>query len=217
MLASLSLDDGEHVPIKQEPQPHVLPSLLRTPNQNRRVLPRVIAREPPASIEDNMRDDDQSEHPDEDMIDDKQPAPMKVSCGVEDMEAKLLAARPIKAMKAMKAMKAAPKDFVDKKPIKAMKAMKAMKPTKPMKAMKAMKLHAGHKNKDYTIMWYKASDTIGIRRTSGIKPQVISFGGRKCTKNEVELRAIAARCLEKLGGGSSEATVKDWAKAEASK
>ena len=67
----------------------------------------------------------------------------------------------------------------------------------------------------YGKMWYKNSHSVGIRRKFGDKKQVVSFGGRKCSKTQEQLTQLAVECVQKLNGGMTEADVNTWAKGQA--
>ncbi len=64
----------------------------------------------------------------------------------------------------------------------------------------------------YSVLYYKASCCIGIRRKFGNKAQCFSFGGKRCGKNEEELRRLGEACLARLAAGETEDQVKAWAK-----
>ena len=53
-------------------------------------------------------------------------------------------------------------------------------------------------------MYYKASNTIGVRRKQGEKDQAFSFGGKRCRLSEEVLREYADQALEELDSGISE-------------
>ena len=57
---------------------------------------------------------------------------------------------------------------------------------------------------NYSIMYYKNSNLIGVRRKHGGKEQAFSFGGLKCNHSEEQLREYADQALEKLDAGLSE-------------
>ena len=63
---------------------------------------------------------------------------------------------------------------------------------------------------DYGIMLYNkgGKNTIGIREKFGLKKQVLSFGGTRCTKSEAEMRAIAKILVDDLNKGESMQTCK---------
>ena len=63
----------------------------------------------------------------------------------------------------------------------------------------------------YSVLYYKKSNYIGIRYKGPPKPQVFSFGGKRCGMCEAELRALADECLEKLDDGWEERHVVQWA------
>ena len=60
-------------------------------------------------------------------------------------------------------------------------------------------------------MYYRASNTIGLRRKFGDYAQALSFGGKHCGCSEQVLRGFATMALKKLDDGQSEAAVKTWA------
>ena len=66
----------------------------------------------------------------------------------------------------------------------------------------------------YGVMYYKNSNTIGIRYKGAHKPQVVSFGGKRHLPyfGETELRALADQCLPMLDDGMEESHVQIWAK-----
>ncbi len=68
------------------------------------------------------------------------------------------------------------------------------------------------KQASYSVLYYKASCSIGIRRKFGNKAQCFSFGGKRCGKNEEELRRLGEACLARLAAGETEDHVKAWAK-----
>ena len=59
------------------------------------------------------------------------------------------------------------------------------------------------------MLHYKNSKRIGLRKKTGLKRQLASFGS-KLSKEE-DLRTLAEECLIKLGQGEEHAQVKDWA------
>ncbi len=59
-------------------------------------------------------------------------------------------------------------------------------------------------------MYYRKSNSIGLRRKFAEENQVISFGGVRCVLKEEALRAFADDCLRKLDGGESESSVQAW-------
>lgn len=67
---------------------------------------------------------------------------------------------------------------------------------------------------EYTVMYYKRTNMIGIRSKAGKKPQVFSFGGKRCGRDEATLRAVADQVLEKLNAHEDVLVVKAWAIAE---
>jgi len=52
-------------------------------------------------------------------------------------------------------------------------------------------------------MWYKRDGTCAIRAKFGTKGQLLSFGGKKCTKTEKEMRDFAAILVADLHAGVS--------------
>jgi hypothetical protein len=66
---------------------------------------------------------------------------------------------------------------------------------------------------NYSIMYYKAGNLIGVRRKQGEQQQAFSFGGKWCGFNEAQLREYADQALEKLDSGLSEADVAEMMKA----
>jgi len=67
-------------------------------------------------------------------------------------------------------------------------------------------------NPNYSIMYYKNNNLIGVRRKFGGKEQAFSFGGKRCELSEEQLREYADQALEKLGAGLSEADVSEMMK-----
>ena len=68
----------------------------------------------------------------------------------------------------------------------------------------------GKQNKtspNYSIMYYKNSNIIGVRRKRGGKEQAFSFGGTKCKLSEEHLRGYADQALENLDAGILEGDV----------
>ena len=59
-------------------------------------------------------------------------------------------------------------------------------------------------------MYYKNSNSIGLKEKTGLKRQLVSFGGKRL-RTEEELRLIADECLIKLGQGEEHLSVKAWA------
>ena len=72
-----------------------------------------------------------------------------------------------------------------------------------------------YKSKKYAVLWYKNSNSVGIRRKFGDKKQIFNFGGMTNPKNEMALRAIGGRVLRLLDTGSTEAQAAAWAKEKA--
>lgn len=62
-------------------------------------------------------------------------------------------------------------------------------------------------------MYYKNNNSIGIRRKFGQKEQCFSFGGKKCSMTETQLRGFGDDAMRKIDQGMSEADVKIWARA----
>ena len=71
---------------------------------------------------------------------------------------------------------------------------------------------------DYSVMWYKRDRTCAIRAKFGAKGQLLSFGGKRCTKTEKEMRDFAAILMADLHAGVSVADCrkkgKDFAAAQ---
>jgi len=65
---------------------------------------------------------------------------------------------------------------------------------------------------DYAIMWYKRDKTIAIRAKFGAKQQVLSFGGKACTKDHEEMRGFAKVVVADLHAGMSIADAKNKGK-----
>ena len=61
---------------------------------------------------------------------------------------------------------------------------------------------------DYSVMWYKRDRTCAIRAKFGAKGQLLSFGGKGCTKTEKEMRDFAAILVAALHAGVSVANCK---------
>ena len=59
-------------------------------------------------------------------------------------------------------------------------------------------------------MYYKHSNTIGIRRKFSLKDQCMSFGGKKVKLKEKAMKAHGEKVLERLHQGDSEGEVKAW-------
>ena len=68
------------------------------------------------------------------------------------------------------------------------------------------------KSARYAVMFYRNSNSIGIRQKFGKNTQVISFGGRKCGLLENVLRGFGDDALRKLDAGQKETAVEKWAK-----
>ena len=64
----------------------------------------------------------------------------------------------------------------------------------------------------YQKMWYKNSNSVGIRRKFGDKKQIFSFGGLKCGKSREVLEAMGGQFLEALDDGDAEEMVAEVAK-----
>ena len=58
---------------------------------------------------------------------------------------------------------------------------------------------------DYTLMHYgtKGNNSIGIRAKFGLKAQVLSFGGKLCTKSKAEMLVIGEELVADLQAGMS--------------
>jgi len=63
----------------------------------------------------------------------------------------------------------------------------------------------------YGVMYYKKTNSIGIRRKFGGKDTAITFGGKKCGLSEEVLRGFGDDALKKLDAGTKENTVEKWA------
>ena len=59
-------------------------------------------------------------------------------------------------------------------------------------------------------MYYKHSNSIGIRSKKNDKCQKFSFGGLRCEMDETTLRGFADQVLRKLDDGESEKSVHKW-------
>jgi len=59
-------------------------------------------------------------------------------------------------------------------------------------------------------MFYKASNTIGIRKKFGDCNTAFSYGGKKCELTEEVMRGFADEVLQKLDAGQTEKAVKSW-------
>ena len=66
-------------------------------------------------------------------------------------------------------------------------------------------------SKNYSVLYYRNTCSIGLRRKTGGKEQIYSFGGKKYKRAEKVLRGFADECLRKLDAGVSEGEVKRWA------
>ena len=64
-------------------------------------------------------------------------------------------------------------------------------------------------------MWYKNSESVGIKQRFGQKKQVVSFGGKRCSLTMEEQMELGKECVKKLNEGMPEADVNAWAKGEA--
>ena len=60
----------------------------------------------------------------------------------------------------------------------------------------------------YGIMYYKNNNAIGIRAKTGLKNQVLAFGGMGCTKGEVALKAVGRTVANMLDNGISTSDAK---------
>jgi len=69
-----------------------------------------------------------------------------------------------------------------------------------------------HVSKKYQVLWYKITNMVGIRRKSGDKKQIFSFGGRRSGLTEEKGRSFGDDALKKLDNGMTEAEVEVWAK-----
>ena len=81
--------------------------------------------------------------------------------------------------------------------------------TKETEQLKGVESNAEKGKKLWAVMYYKRSNSIGLREKTGLKRQMVSFGGRG--SKEGELRLIADECLIKLGQGEEHLSVKAWA------
>ncbi len=70
--------------------------------------------------------------------------------------------------------------------------------------------HKEYKSKKYSVMYYKNSKQIGIRRKTGKTDTAFSFGNLSCGLDELSLRGFADQVLKKLDEGESERAVHDW-------
>ena len=61
----------------------------------------------------------------------------------------------------------------------------------------------------FQVLWYKRDHSIGFKRKTGDKKQIMSFSS-KTSSGEV-MRKLADRCLPKLDAGEAVADVKQWA------
>ena len=61
---------------------------------------------------------------------------------------------------------------------------------------------------DYGIMYYSKCKTIGLRAKFGACNQVLSFGGTRCTRTEVQMKEIAKKIVADLHAGMSVAAAK---------
>ena len=57
-------------------------------------------------------------------------------------------------------------------------------------------------------MWYKNSNSIGIRAKTGKCNQVLSFGGKSCEKDKEEMKDIGWQICPMLEKGSSASEAK---------
>ena len=71
--------------------------------------------------------------------------------------------------------------------------------------------HSSLQTKDWTVMYYKANNTMGIRRKFAAKNQIFSFGS-KSTMTKHELEKVGKLCVIKMLEGKSEEDVAVWAK-----
>ena len=63
-------------------------------------------------------------------------------------------------------------------------------------------------------MYYKNSESIGIKRAFGSKKQVFSFGGKRTKLSEAVLRKWGVKVLAKLREGMSEDQATMWVRAQ---
>ena len=63
----------------------------------------------------------------------------------------------------------------------------------------------------YNKMYYKNSNSIGIRRKSD-KKQIMSFGGRTTKLTKTAMQKLGDEAIVKLKSGSTVEQVRDWAK-----
>ena len=70
-----------------------------------------------------------------------------------------------------------------------------------------------YKSEKWQTMWYKSTDSVGVRRSAaGDKKQIFQFGGSKCVLEKEQLMGFGEDCLRKLDAGVAEADVKEWVK-----
>lgn len=62
---------------------------------------------------------------------------------------------------------------------------------------------------EFSVLWYKNDNAIGIRRKSADKKQVMSF--RSKNHSEEQMRKIGDECLRRLDAGQAIEIVKEWA------
>jgi hypothetical protein len=63
-------------------------------------------------------------------------------------------------------------------------------------------------------LYYKNSESIGIKRAFGSKGQVFSFGGKRSKLSEAVLRKWGVKVLAKLREGMSEDQATIWVRAQ---
>jgi len=68
---------------------------------------------------------------------------------------------------------------------------------------------------DWTTMYYKRDNAVGIREKKGRKRQLMSICSNKLSRDQVE--AIAGACIQRLRAGSSAEATKAWGIAEVAK
>ena len=64
-------------------------------------------------------------------------------------------------------------------------------------------------NRGYVAMHYKNGNSIGIRRTYGLKNQVFSFGGSQSSLNKDQLLAIGRDVIKEILAGTSYQKARD--------
>ena len=64
-------------------------------------------------------------------------------------------------------------------------------------------------------LWYKDTNSVGIKQKFGEKEQIFSFGKLTSTNSKKDLISLGDECVRKLNGGMSEGEVKSWAQEQA--